>query len=139
RPGSKVSVQLWRKGKLKEVHVTVGEMPGDTLALHGGKRGGNADSGVTVERLGLTLNELTDEQKKELQVDGGLLVEEARAAAARAGLQRGDVILSIGNIEVGSLGQFNEALKQIPTGHNIALLVRRGDDTSYVAIKLDEK
>lgn len=139
RPGSKVVVQLWRKGKLKDVHVVVGEMPGDAVAQRGSKRGGNADSGVTVERLGLTLNELTAEQKKELQVEGGLLVEDARAAAARAGLQRGDVILSINNEEVDSLEKFNGVLKQIPKGRNIALLVRRGDGTSYVAIKLDDK
>jgi len=137
RPGSKVTVQLWRKGKVRDVSMIVGEMPGDT-AQRTGKRGG-ADSGASVERLGLTLSELTAEQKKELQVEGGLLVEDARAAAARAGLQRGDVILSVGNVEVNSLGQFNEALKQIPKGRNIALLVKRGDGTSYVAIKLDEK
>ena len=138
RPGSKVAVQLWRKGKLKEVHVTVGEMPGDNLAQRGGKRGG-AEPGITLERLGLTLSELSDDQKKELQVDGGLLVEDAHAAAARAGLQRGDVILSLNNEEVRSLDKFKEVLKDIPKGRNIALLVRRGDGTSYVAIKLDEK
>jgi len=139
RPGSKVAVQVWRKGKLREVRVTVGEMPGDGVAQHGGKRGGGAEGGVTVDRLGLTLSELTEEQKKELQVDGGLLVEDAHAAAARAGLQRGDVILSVNNEEVRSLEKFKAALKDIPKGRNIALLVRRGDGTSYVAIKLDEK
>jgi serine protease Do len=139
RPGRKVSVLLWRNGKTMEVHVTVGEMPGETpLVQRGGKRGSD-DSGITVERLGLSLSELSDDQKKELQVDGGLLVEDARAAAARAGLQRGDVILAINNEEAGSLEKFNGILKQIPKGRNIALLVRRGEGTSYVAIKLDEK
>ncbi|HEY5994745.1 MAG TPA: DegQ family serine endoprotease [Gallionellaceae bacterium] len=139
RPGSKVVVQLWRKGKTKEVRVTVAEMPGDSMPQRGSKRGGGAESGVAVERIGLTLNELTPDQKKELQVEGGLLVEDARGPAARAGLQRGDVILSINNEEVGSVGRFNEVLKQIPKGHNVALLVRRGEGTTYIAIKLDEK
>jgi len=139
RPGTKVTVQLWRKGKIKEVHLTVGEMPGDVAPQVGSRHGGNAESGVAVERIGLTLSELTDEQRKELQVEGGLLVEDAHGAAARAGLQRGDVILSLNNEEIGSIEKFNEVLKQIPKGHNVALLVRRGDGTTYIAIKLDEK
>jgi serine protease Do len=139
RPGSKAVVQLWRKGKIKEVRVTVGELPGDNVPQRGSKRSGSADSGVSIERVGLTLSELTPDQRQELQVEGGLLVEDARGPAARAGLQRGDVILSINNEEVGSVEKFNEVLKQIPKGRNVALLVRRGDGTSYIAIKLDEK
>jgi serine protease Do len=139
RPGSKVMVQLWRKGKTREVRITVGEMPSEIAPQRGSKRGSSADSGVAVERVGLTLSELTADQKKELQLEGGLLVEDARGPAARAGLQRGDIIISINNEEVGSVDKFNEVLKQVPKGRNIALLVRRGEGTSYVAIKLDEK
>jgi len=136
KPGSKVVVQLWRRGDSKEVMLTVAEMPDENrVAL---ENGGPA-KGESVARLGLVLSELNAEQKNALQVKGGLMVEEAKGAAARAELQRGDVILAIGNTEVSSLDQFNEALKQIPKGRNVALLVRRDDNASYVAIKLDEK
>jgi serine protease Do len=138
RPGSKVTVQLWRKGKVKEVAVQVGEMADDSRLAQASKHGG-ADSGENIDRMGLVLSELTSEQKKDLQVNGGLLVEEAKAAAARAGLHRGDAILAVGNVEVGSLAQLNEVLKVIPPGRNVALLVRRGENTSYIALKLDEK
>ena len=59
--------------------------------------------------------------------------------SARAEQGRDDVILAINNVLVNSLTQFNDLLKQIPKGKNVALLVRHGDATSYVAIKLDEK
>jgi serine protease Do len=134
-PGSKVNVQLWRKGESKEVSLTVGEMSDDKQLA---QQGGGAVTGESVARLGLVLSEMNAEQKNELQVNGGLVVEDAKGAAARE-LQRGDVILAIGNLEIGSLEQFNEALKQIPKGHNVALLVRREDTTSYIALKLDEK
>jgi serine protease Do len=49
------------------------------------------------------------------------------------------VLLSIGNVQIRSLAQLNELLKQVPNGRNVALLVRRGDNASYIAIKLDEK
>jgi serine protease Do len=134
-PGSKVTVQLWRKGSSKEVSLTVGEITDEKQAV---RQGGGSIKGEGVSRLGLVLSELNDEQKKELQVNGGLVVEEVKGAAARE-LQHGDVILAIGNLEVHSLEQFNEALKQIPKGHNVALLVRREDVISYIALKLDEK
>jgi serine protease Do len=141
RPGSKVSAQLWRKGEAREVMVTVGEIADDTrVAQHGNKNSGSAPTVTeSSERLGLELSELTSEQKAELQVNGGLIVEEAKGAAARAELRHDDVILAIGNIAIKSLAHFNELLKQIPKGRNVALLVRHGDATSYVAIKLDEK
>ena len=134
RPGSKVAVQLWRRGDSKEVSLTVGEMPDENrVAMDGG-----AVTGESVTRLGLVLSELSAEQKNQMQVQGGLVVEDARGVAARE-LRRGDVILAIGNIEITSLEQFNEALKQIPKGRNVALLVRRDDVASYIALKLDEK
>ncbi len=140
-PGSKVGVQLWRKGETREVTLSVGEIADENrLAQRGNKNGGNvAPATESSERLGLTLSDLTNEQKTQLQVDGGLLVEDAKGAAARNELRRGDVILAIGNFALKSVEQLNDLLKQIPKGRNIALLVRRGEITSYVAIKLDEK
>lgn len=135
-PGSKVSVLLWRKGKSKEVTLTVAEMPDDK---HLAQQGGAAvPSGESVARLGLVLGELNAEQKSELQVKGGLVVEDVKGSAARE-LQRGDVILGVANAEIHSLEQFNELLKQMPKGSKIALLVRRENIISYIALKLDEK
>ncbi|MBI5658837.1 MAG: DegQ family serine endoprotease [Nitrosomonadales bacterium] len=136
RPGSKVAVQVWRKGESREVHLTVGEMPIDSQVAQVGAAG----AGESVARLGLVVSELGAEQKNELQVKGGLLVEEVKSsAAARADLRRGDIILAIGNVEVNSLDQFNEILKQLPKGRSIALLVRRDEGAYYIALKLDEK
>ena len=94
----------------------------------------------TITRLGIVVNELNAAQKQELQVSGGLLVESVKGAIARtAGLRQGDVLLAIGNMSLRSAEQLNELLTPIPNGHNIALLVRRGDSASYVAIRLGEK
>lgn len=138
RPGSKVTVQLWRKGESHEVKLTVAEMP-DDKGDASGKSASKSEAGESVTRLGLVLSELSDAQKKELKIEGGLLVEDVKSAAARAELSRGDIILALGNIELHSLDQFNEALKQVPNNRSIAILVRRGDTVSYVAIRLDEK
>jgi serine protease Do len=140
KPGSKVSVQLWRKGT-KDVSLVVGEIQAETaVAQRGGRSGGStAGSSESETRLGLVVSELNDQQKTELQVEGGLIVEDLKGAAARSQLQRGDVILAVGNTEVHSAAQFNEALKKEPRGRIIALLVRRSEGTVYVSIKMDEK
>lgn len=139
KPGNKVMVQLWRKGAVLEVPLVVGEIQdsAEKVGSKGNKEGQSQSQSVS--RLGLTLSQLNDEQKAELQIDGGLLVEDVKGAAARSELQRGDVILAIGNIELRTVEQFNEVLKKVEQGRNIALLVRRSDGTVYVPIRLDEK
>jgi serine protease Do len=141
KPGAKVGVQLWRKGSALDVSLVVGEVQSDTaVAQRGGRGSGGAEGASESEtRLGLVVSELNDEQKAELQVEGGLIVEDMKGPAARSQLQRGDVILAVGNIEIHNFDQFNEVLKKVPRGRNIALLVRRSEGTVYVPIKLDEK
>lgn len=138
KPGSKVDVLLWRKGSNLKVTVVVGEIQDAAMKRVTDDREEEVPS-ESISRLGLKVGELNDEQKAELEVDGGLLVLETKDAAARAGLRRGDVILAIGSVEIRSAKQFNEVLKRTPAGRNIALLVRRDDGTAYVAIKLDDK
>lgn len=138
KPGSKVQIDLWRKGSARQVTVVVAEMQEVVKQARNGKK---PDDGIElVARLGISVSELNKQQMEELQIDGGLLVEDVKGSAARAaGLQHGDLLLAVGNVSIRSLAQFNEAIRQIPKGRNVALLVRRGDNASYIAIKLDDK
>lgn len=136
KPGSKVTVQLWRKGATKEVTLTVAEMADDGRIAHTSQSG---PSGEQIARLGLSVVELTEEQKKQLDIENGLLIEDVKSVNARNDLQRGDIILALGNTPIVSIEQLNSVLKSIPKGRNVALLIRRGDTASYTAIKLDEK
>ncbi|OFZ66773.1 MAG: protease Do [Betaproteobacteria bacterium RBG_16_56_24] len=139
KPGSKAVVELWRKGEIRRITVEVAEMPEDAKLARSAPKLAD-DVAEMISRLGIAVIELTREQLQELQIKGGLLVEEVKGSAARAaGLQQGDVLLAIGNTPIHSLNQFNEILKQVPKGKNVALLVRRGNAASYVAIRLDEK
>ncbi len=139
KPGNKVPVQLWRKGSTLDVALVVGEIQDNAEKQRVQESKNDEILSQSVTRLGLTVVELNDQQKAELQVEGGLLVEDVKGAAARSELQRGDVILAIGNIEIRTVEQFNEVLKKVPQGRNIALLVRRNDGTVYVPIRLDDK
>jgi serine protease Do len=139
KPGTKVAVELWRKGASKQVTVEVAAMPEEGKLAHSAKQPSD-NEGEMISRLGIAVSELNAELRQELQVSGGLLVEDVKGSAARAaGLHQGDVLLSIGNVQLRSSAQLNELINQVPNGRNVALLVRRGDNASYVAIKLDEK
>ncbi|MBI2311380.1 MAG: DegQ family serine endoprotease [Betaproteobacteria bacterium] len=140
RPGIKSVLQVWRKGATRDLTVTVGEMPDEKVATSrgGGKRGGKNQENTN--RLGLALSELTAEQKKELKVDSGVMVDDVQPGpAARAGIRRGDVILALNNQDVRNVEHFNQLLGQFDKGRNVALLVRRGENTTFIAMKLDGK
>jgi serine protease Do len=130
KPGKRVVVQVWRKGANKEISLVVGEMPDK-----GGARPGKPGKGGN--KLGLSLSELSEEQKKELKIGNGLLVEEAEGAAARAGMSSGDVILSVNNQDVKSLQHFNDLVGQFGSGRVIALRVLRGERSLFVTIRIN--
>ncbi|HEV8646747.1 MAG TPA: DegQ family serine endoprotease [Burkholderiales bacterium] len=135
RPGSRVTMQVWRKGAAKDVTITVGEMPEEKVAQRAGRR--DSKSGNVVARLGLTLSELSAEQRKELGIGGGLLVEDVQGAAARAGIRRSDILMALNNQDIKSVEQLTQLLNQFEKAKSVALLIRRGDGALYVPLRLD--
>ncbi len=133
RPGSKVPLQVWRKGQLKDLTVTVAELQEEKLAQKPGKK---ATPEVS-KRHGMSLSDLTADQRKELGATGGVFVEDAQGAATKAGIRQGDVILSVGSQEVKSVEQFNQILGQYEKGKTVALLIRRGDSQIFITLKLN--
>ena len=137
KPGSMVPVQVWRNGSTKEIIVTVDEIPPDEKAAGGGSKQGKTPA--TFNRIGLTLSELNAEQKKQLEIDNGLLVEDMQLGiASRAGIRPDDVILSINNQGVKTVEQFNQLLEKVEKGRNIALLLRRGGTTTFITMRLSD-
>jgi len=128
KPGAKIPLQVWRRGKAETVLVELGELPGEE-ALAG-------KSGKTYSRGGLALSELTADQRRELKIDYGLLVEEVAGDAARAGIRVGDVILAVNNGTVATVEAFRKAIAAVPKGKSAAILVRRGDGSLYIPLKI---
>jgi serine protease Do len=128
KPGAKIPLQVWRRGKVQEMLVELGELPAEEqLAGKGGK---------TYARGGLALSELTADQRRELNIDHGLLVEEVTGDAARAGIRVGDVILAVNNGKVATVESFRKAIVAIPKGKSAAILVRRGEGSLYIPLKI---
>jgi serine protease Do len=81
------------------------------------------------------LSDLTEAQKRELKLRGGVRVESATEAAARAGLREGDVILAVANVEVESVKAFEATLARLDKSKPVNVLFRRGDWAQYVLIR----
>jgi len=134
RPGSKVNVQVWRKGERKELTLVVGETPEERT---GRRQQGRKPSGEVLGKLGLTVAELSAEHKRELNVASGVVVENAEGSAARAGMRRGDVILAVGNQEVKSVDELTRLLAPGDKPRTVALLVKRGEGSLYIPLRID--
>lgn len=131
KPGTRSSLTIWRKGAQKEIAVSVGELSDDNKIASA-----KAPETRKANRAGITVTELTKEQKAILRITNGVLVEETTGAAARAGIQTGDVIVAVNNQEVNTAEELARLLDD-PARKSAALLVKRGENAHYVSLRLD--
>ena len=129
KPGTRVLMQVFRRGAQKELSIVVGEREDD------GPRRGSEPAAKPAPTLGLTVGELTEAQKRELKPRGGVRVEAVEGAAARAGLREGDLILAVDNVEISSVKQFQAVLAKLDKARAIPLLVRRGNADNFLLLK----
>ncbi len=129
-PGSEATLSLWRQGAARDVKLTVGELKNVAES----DATGRAEPKAT-DRLGLALRPLTREERAEVEGGQGLMVEGvADGPAARAGIRPGDVILAANGERVGSVEQLRAHVER--AGKGIALLVKRGERTLFVPIRI---
>jgi serine protease Do len=132
KPGSKSTVQVFRRGAYKDLSVVVAEIEPDKV-----KRTAEAETKpqATVSTLGIGVSDLNDAQKRELKLKNGVRVEIADGAAARAGLREGDVILSLDNTEITNAKQFEAVVSKLDKSRAVTALVRRGDTVNFLIIR----
>ena len=126
-PGEKATLDIVREGKPMSINVTIGSASSAAVA----KNGGVAPEG---SHLGMKLRPLTPDERNQAGVPAGLVVEESSGRAAEAGIQEGDVVLSVNGTPVSSV----EQLRSLVQGHGdqVALLIQRGDTRIFVPVGL---
>jgi serine protease Do len=132
KPGSKVGITVFRRGGLRDLSITVAEVEAEKVASATPEKKAPAAS---AQHWGLTVSDLTEVQKRELRVRGGVRVDAAADAAARAGIREGDLILAIANTEVTSLKEFELIMSRVDKTRPASVLIRRGDGAQYVLIR----
>ena len=134
KPGSRVAVQVWRRGTTRELMLTVGEFEPEKPAKKAAATP-ERPAAVVAKTFGLTLSDLSEAQKRELKLRGGVRVDAAAEAAARAGIQEGDVVLALANNETPTLQSFEAIAAKLDKTKPVSLLIRRGDWAQYVVIR----
>ena len=126
KPGTKTTLTVLRDGKEKKIAVTVAETPSEgTVQTNDTK---NAQG-----KLGVSVRELSAEEKKELELQNGLVITEVRGAAAKAGLMPRDIILSANGKTINNSGDLIDVVKK---AKKVALLVQRQQSRIFIAIDL---
>jgi serine protease Do len=125
-PGQKVALTVWRDKASRDVEVKLGSA-GESATEQAATDGSPG-------ALGLAVRPLSPVEKRQANTDHGLLVEDVGGAAARAGIQPGDVVLSLNGRSIDSPEQIRNALDKHPK--HVALLIQRDDQRIFVPINL---
>ncbi len=130
KPGSKVQLEVWRDGKPQRITVQPEEIPED-----GQRVASSSDKADEASQLGLALRKLTPEEKRQVETQGNLLVEDVDGPAAAAGVRPGDIILGVNGSPVKSIDDLKSAAKK-RGGKVVALLIQRDTAQIFVPVRV---
>lgn len=133
KPGTSATVRVIRDGKTRDLRLTVGKLSGDESRTV-------AQAEPSGGRIGLGVEELSDQQKARLKISGGVVVREVVPGqpGARAGLRPGDIITLIGSEPVKNVEDFEDIVAGLPANTHIPVRILRRGMAGFVAIRIEE-
>ena len=135
RVGREVPVEILRDGESMVLRVTTEELP-DEDALRIAASAERAPEGTEADRLGLTVRDLSDEERASFEADHGVLVSKvSEGPGKRAGIREGDLILMLNNEKVSSSDDFKRRAEELPDGKATSILVQRQGSPIFLALK----
>ncbi len=137
-PGTKINLTVWRKGKVIELPATVGAAPDEKKATKTAEKK-DTKKEAKPNRIGLVVNDMDADDRKEKKVDNGVIVAETGGVAAAAGIREGDVILAVNSVDVKSALQFEDLVSKQDAKKAMALLVQRGEQKRYLTLRIESK
>ncbi|AUY33605.1 DegQ family serine endoprotease [Pseudomonas soli] len=138
KDGEKAKLEIIRNGKRQNLDVTIGALPEDDADIGMGA-GADGSAERSSNRLGVSVADLSAEQKKSLELKGGVVIKEVQdGPAAMIGLRPGDVISHLNNQAIASAKQFTEIAKDLPKNRSVSMRVLRQGRASFITFKLAE-
>ncbi|MGH8796469.1 MAG: Do family serine endopeptidase, partial [Caldimonas sp.] len=133
KPGSKAALQVFRRGATRDLNVAIAEFEPERPRRVAERD--NPKPQASTLTLGMAVSDLTDAQRRELKIKGGVKVDSADGAAARAGVREGDVILTLDNTEITGARQFEGLVAKTDKARPLTLLVRRGESANFLILR----
>ncbi|EIJ41261.1 periplasmic serine protease, Do/DeqQ family [Beggiatoa alba B18LD] len=133
---SVIATKIIRAGKEQNLQVTIAELPAEDDL----QKTMTGQSKVIRNKLGLTLGNLEENQRKELEIaEGGVIVKSAEGIAQEAGVRVDDIILMIANTSVKDVAQVEELISNLKSGQAVPILVKRGSSQLFLALKMPKE
>jgi serine protease Do len=113
RPGTTAELEVWRNKATRRLSVVVDELPDESRTPRTSRTSSRENGGgsSSVDKLGLSVRSLAANERRQLRADGNVVVDEASGAAAEAGIQSGDVILSANGKDVSTPEELRAAVR----------------------------
>ncbi len=135
KPGTRATLTVFRRGGSKDLAVQIAEIEPERPQRRASAPEERPRGSAAAQSLGLQVSELSEAQKRELKLKGGVKVDAVADAAARSGIREGDVIVAIGNTEVGNVREFEAAIAKADRSKPVPVLLRRGELATYLLIR----
>jgi len=134
-PGTRTKLTVMRDGKPRDFDITLTQLDDGTAQVP--VPGTHKPAGSMSNSLGLVGEALDGDDRRQLGLKSNEGVGIARVdglAARDAGLQPGDVVLSVGRTPVATPAALDRELAGAKAGETVMLLVMRGNARQYVAV-----
>jgi serine protease Do len=131
KPGDKVAMDVWRDGKLVRIDATLADAAEKPRRAQAEEVGNAVDNSA---RLGLSLRPLEPIERRQSGIATGLLIEDASGAAEMAGIEPGDVLISVNGRPVTSVVQVREMVAK--ANKSVALLIQRGGEKIFIPVRI---
>jgi serine protease Do len=129
-PGTQLNLKVFRDGKIKDIKVTIAKQPVDGVVLN-----------ATTEKLGMQVQNLTPELAAKFGYtdEKGVIVTRVNegSAAALASIRPGSLILAVNRKNVEDVAQFTKAVEESAKDDTVLLLVRQGEATRFIALRIE--
>ena len=133
KPGTPVTVQVWRKGATRDLTVTVSDGEAAQVAS---KKSEAPTNGGNVNTLGVAVSDVSDAKKRDLNIKGGVEVTGlGDGPLARAGIRPGDVIIRIADNDISGAKQFEALIKSLDANKAVPVFIRRADSTLVIPVR----
>jgi serine protease Do len=135
KPGTRATLTVFRRGGSRDLNVAIAELEPEKPVRPASTKEEKPKASPAAQSVGLSVSDLTDAQKKEAKIKGGVKVDAVTDGAARAGIREGDIIVAIGNTEIASVKEFDGVVAKVDKTKPIPVLLRRGELATYLVIR----
>ncbi|MBC7996265.1 MAG: Do family serine endopeptidase [Rhizobacter sp.] len=134
KPGSSVSLQISRRGKLMEFKSNLGEMSPQVVANNERPPEAEGRSSTSAKAWGLTVTNLSEAERQAARGVSGVRITAVAAGAEAVGLRAGDVILAVGTADVADVKQFDAVISKLDKARPLPVTVLRGEWAQFLRI-----